>query len=477
MPKVQRKDIDTLNAVLTVTVGKEDYIPKFNEELKKVRNKAQIKGFRKGQTPVSFLKKMYGKSLMGEIVTDMLQKELSEALSDKATTFLGKPIPSEDHVRIDFNVNEPEDYEFRFDVGKAPDFEIIGADENARFEIFKVAVPEGKVEEQLLYARKRQGLRSEADDLIQEADLVTFDASELDGEAPKTDGWKTIFGVLVERIADEKVKQELLTKKKGDTIRFNIYELENAPSREYVKKYFLHFTETDIEEGTETGEMYEATIQTVNRLAPAELNQEFFDAYFGEGEVNSEEEARERIRKDITRKLDSKASVFLFREMRKRLVDLNRDVMPLPDDFLKRWIKATQPEEERKMLSNYERFADDLRWSLIKNKLADRFEITIEANDLQEAAFRSIIQYFGTYLPWKEMNTMVERMLQNEEQVNSLASGVVSDKVFLKLKETVQLEDIFITEEELNQKLKVLQEEDEKLTLHETSPHAGEEEE
>ena len=57
MPNVVREDIDNLNAVLKVQIGRNDYEPKFNNELKKLRNEATIKGFRKGKTPDQFPEK------------------------------------------------------------------------------------------------------------------------------------------------------------------------------------------------------------------------------------------------------------------------------------------------------------------------------------------------------------------------------------------------------------------------------------
>ena len=159
LPKVVREDIDNLNAVVTVTIGKEDYEPKFKKELNDIRKKASIKGFRKGKTPMSFLKKMYGKGLLSDIVTEMLQNELSELMANKEVTFLGRPIPASDQKPVNFDLGELEDYTFKFDLGKAPDFEVKGIDEKSGYDYFKVKVGDDKVDESVTMIQKRFGER------------------------------------------------------------------------------------------------------------------------------------------------------------------------------------------------------------------------------------------------------------------------------------------------------------------------------
>jgi trigger factor len=477
MPKVVREDIDSLNAVVKVTIEKDDYQPKFKEELKNIRHKASFKGFRKGKTPDSFIKKMYGKGLLGDIVTKMLQEELSSFMSDEKVNYVGQPLPTQGHATINFDVEDMEDYEFSFDIGIVPDFEIKGIEGFAEYDYYKVEVPEEKVEERLNYLRKRRGERIDAEDNVQEEDLITFDASELDGDNLKEDGWKTTFSILVERIADEAVKNELLGKKKGDKVRFNIYQLEKNAQPDYVKKYLLNFTQADIDEGAETGEAYEATIENVGRLQPAELNQEFFDQVFGEGEINSEEEARERIRNNQSNQFAGDADSLLYRDLRKKLLELNSPDMPLPDDFIKRWLKETRENEADSILNNYDDYANDMRWSLIKNKLFREYDFKLEQAEIEDMAKARVAGYFGGYANPELINNFLERIMQDQDQVNSLASEVLSNKLFYKLKDTVKLNEVKVSAEELEEKMKAMEAEIEAARAKTAPAIAAEEEE
>lgn len=448
MPKVVKEDIDALNKVLSVTIEKGDYEAKFNKELNKLKEKAAIRGFRKGKTPLSFLKKMYGKNLLGEIVTDMLQHEINEILQQDEMDIIGQPIPSEDYRHVNFDYNKLEDYIFKFDIGMAPEYELKGLDKSTEIEIFQVEMPASKVEERLDYIRKQKGERLETDEPIEENDMLQFSAVEMEGDAPKADGWKTVFSVLYDKIADGAVKEELKGKKKGDTIRFNIFEMEENVSEEHVKKYLLNFTEADIEEGTVTNEMYEGTLQSVTRLKLAELTQEVLDQVFGEGVVNGLEEAKAKLAENLAAPYSTRVNSILYQQMRDHLMALHREAMPLPEAFLKRWLVVSKEAEAERFINNFEVFSEDLRWNLLRNKLYKRYDFKVEENDIVQHAYDKVSGYFGGYYDQKMMEPIVQRMLENEESVNNLALEILTDRLFSTLKDTFTLKNVPISEED-----------------------------
>ena len=164
MSKVVREDVGNLSAVLTLTVGKEDYEPKLSAELNKHRKKAQLKGFRKGKTPMGFIKKMYGRAILADAINEMIQKELTKYISEEKIQILGQPLPSEDQAEYDFNINELIDYTFKFDIGFAPEFEVEGLSEDSKFERYAVDVKDELIEKDIEAAQKRFGERNSVDD-------------------------------------------------------------------------------------------------------------------------------------------------------------------------------------------------------------------------------------------------------------------------------------------------------------------------
>ena len=49
--QVTRKDVDALNAVITIAIDKADLTPKIDSVLTSYRKRADIPGFRKGNVP------------------------------------------------------------------------------------------------------------------------------------------------------------------------------------------------------------------------------------------------------------------------------------------------------------------------------------------------------------------------------------------------------------------------------------------
>jgi tetratricopeptide (TPR) repeat protein len=55
-----------------------------NAKIDELQPKMNIKGFRPGKVPAAHIKKMYGKSIMGDIVNDLVQETSDKALAEKA---------------------------------------------------------------------------------------------------------------------------------------------------------------------------------------------------------------------------------------------------------------------------------------------------------------------------------------------------------------------------------------------------------
>ena len=460
MPKVVREDLDNLNAVLTVTIEKPEYEPRFEEELKKYRNKASFKGFRKGKVPLSFLKKAYGQSVLAELVNSMLQEEILKFLREDETSYLGQPIPSDDQQQIDFDLKSLGDYEFKFDLGIAPEFEVQGLSPDSKFEQFEVTITDELVEQDLDIARRRLGERVSVDVVIEENDLVQLQARELEGDAPKEGGREATFSILVDRIADEKVKKEILTKKKGDELRFNIFKLETNETEEYAKRYLLHMTEEEIE-STPVGEQFVGTITEVSRIQPAELNQEFFDKHYGEGEITSEQEARDRIRDEIRQFYLRQSEGLLFRDFQEFLMEKNRPQLELPDAFMKRWLQWSDEQNTAELIDkDYENFADSLRWSLIRGKLARQFEIKVTTDEIRAGFAERIKTYMGgAFGDPMLLERTIDRLIQDEKQVESVVEDLTSYKLFERIKAEVSVTPKPIGNEEFQEVVRKVREE------------------
>src|SRR5690554_5117201 len=107
---ITRKDIDNLNAVLTVEIVKDDYSGNVDKMLSDYRKNANIPGFRKGHVPMGMVKKQYGKAVLVEEVNKLLQDALQKYLTEEKVNILGNPLPKNE-AEIDW---DSDDFSFEF---------------------------------------------------------------------------------------------------------------------------------------------------------------------------------------------------------------------------------------------------------------------------------------------------------------------------------------------------------------------------
>ncbi len=87
--KIELIETGHLASQLTIVLDPADYKDKFDTELREYRKKAHLKGFRKGKTPLSAIRKMYGKGVLAEVINTKLQDTLTEYITEKELNILG----------------------------------------------------------------------------------------------------------------------------------------------------------------------------------------------------------------------------------------------------------------------------------------------------------------------------------------------------------------------------------------------------
>ncbi len=443
--KINKTDIDTLNAQIEMIVEQDDYQAKFDSEVKKYRQKAQLKGFRKGKTPLSVVKKMYGQQVLAEAVNEQLQKGLFDYIDTNNINILGDPIPSEGQEMVDFDPMSLSDYTFKFDLGLAPEFDLVGASESDSYQQYKIGVTDSMIDDEMENARKRFGSQKEIEDNIEEKDIVTISAFELDDAGKrKKDGHESSFSLMVDMTEDE-VKKDLLSKKNGDKIEFDIYTIEKDRDEKYVKKYLLKI-EDDTDK--EVGSKFEGFIDDVKRAVPAELDQDFFDKYLGKDKATTEQEARDVVKSDLSDYFANQAKSLMYREILEALTEKNE--FSLPEDFLKRWLMfSSEKNTAENVEKDFEGFKKNLSWTLIKGKLAKEHDVKVEPDEIKANIEKQIYGYLGQYgMGGEYADQMVAKMMQDRNQVNKVYEEILADKVFAEVEKKINIDYKEITVDE-----------------------------
>lgn len=448
--KIDKNVIDNINQQVSITLEKSDYQEEFNKALKKEASQVQLKGFRKGKTPASVIKKMSGQRILIDLVNNKLQGALQEYMKEHDLKTLGQPIPAEDQDQhLDFDPNNLEDYTFKFDLGLAPDFEIGGKE--TTYDILDVNIDEETLQKEIDHIRSQMGKQEEVEDDIEEKDILTIEAEELDGTDTKENGWATTFTVIVNSLTDT-YQEALKGKKKGDTLEFDIYELEKDRKEDYVDKYLLNRGEED--KDVEIGRNFRGTVAKVMRLKKADFDQALWDKFFGEGEVSNEEEAKAKVEERIKSHFDEQAHNMMYKNIMDTMVDNTE--MELPREFLKRWLilnneKATAEDVEKEM----DAFLQNLKWTLIKNKLTEEKEIQVQAEEIRQSMQDKVAGYFRNYGMDPSMASgVLEQMMQNQEEVNKTYEEILAGKLFESLGKEVDRNEQSVSVEEFQEKVK-----------------------
>ncbi|MFS6554189.1 trigger factor family protein, partial [Parabacteroides distasonis] len=184
---------DKVNGVMTITIEKEDYAADVEKQLKDLRKKANMPGFRPGQVPMGMVKRMYGTQAKMDAVNKLLGDKLYEYVRENKIAMLGEPLPNANQVPVEIeNTDGP--YTFIFDIAVAPEFKAELTDKD-EIEYSEITVDDAMVDEQVEMFRTQLGHQ---DTTVQEynpetRDMLKGDLRELDAEGNTKDG-----GIVVE---------------------------------------------------------------------------------------------------------------------------------------------------------------------------------------------------------------------------------------------------------------------------------------
>ncbi len=120
--EVIEQTAEGLERKFTVKVPAAELSAKLDERLADIKGKVNLKGFRKGKAPLSFLKKMYGKGIMSEIVQEVINETSFKAFTDRDLKPATQPHPHF-HGDMDKVIEGDADLEYDVHAEILPEFE------------------------------------------------------------------------------------------------------------------------------------------------------------------------------------------------------------------------------------------------------------------------------------------------------------------------------------------------------------------
>ncbi|HBL76073.1 MAG: trigger factor [Bacteroidetes bacterium GWF2_42_66] len=447
---ITRENIGELNAIINVSIEKSDYEATVNDVLRDYRKKANMPGFRPGKVPAGLIKKMYGKAILVDEVNKLLSNNLSKYIVDEKLNILGDPLPNEEkQEEIDWDTAE--NFNFVFDIGIAPEIEV-KLDKRSKYPYYAITADSDTIQKQIDAYTGRFGENIPVE-TVEENDTIRGNFIQLDADGNELEGGIKAEKVViaVDLMKDNAVQNEFIGKKNDDVIVFD-------PVKTFESKHEVgHMLNISHEEAEKIEGNFKFTIIEILRFKKAELNEELFKKVLGDDtEVKTEEEFKASIKSDIEDSLKYSSDYKFAIDTRDMLVEKTK--MELPDDFLKRWLVATNKELTKEQIDNdYDHFIVDLKWQLIKDKLIKENEVVIKEEDLnamaKEMAKMQFRQYGMNNVPDEYLENYAGQILSKEEDKRRVFNKVQEDKLLDVIKSKVNVDIREVSQEEFNKLL------------------------
>ncbi len=455
MATVTRENIGLLNDKITVKVNKEDYLSSFEKSLKNYSKSANIPGFRKGMVPTGMIRKMHGQSVFTEEVLRSIEKELTQYMTSEKLEIFGQPLPLPENDARQIDLNNPVEYTFEFEVGLKPSFELVDLSQQHP-PLYKVQVTDEMVNEEVERLQLRHGKMTDPEEVTGDDNVLNVTFVETDGAGNEVaEGLRKDNSLLVKYFA-ESFRPQLIGKKNNDVVEVKLDEAFEGKEKSWVLE------DLGLSEEEAAQKQFNMHITKVGLVEKAGFEDSFYKAAFPNKDIQSEEDFRNTVKEEIASQFDHQAKHHLQHELYHIL--LEKTDIELPAEFLKRWIQFNGEKQKsaEEAEQEYPHFKNQLKWSLITDRIIRDENIDVQADELKEFAKNQLFSYmgmsnFGDDQQW--INDYVNKMMQDKKFFEDAYFRIQTDKVFQWAETKVQPEEKQVSVEEFNKVLQAHQHE------------------
>jgi trigger factor len=432
-----------VTGVLTLNIEKADYEANVKKGLQTAQKKVQMPGFRPGHVPAGMVKKMYGTQIKAEEVQKLISEKLYAYIQENNLDVLGEPIAHDDQVDIEKDDN----FVLHFDLGLSPEMNV-ELSSNDTVDYYDINVTEEMIDAQVKRMAQQAG-HPENVQTYEERDILRGILAQLDEDGQPVEG-----GIVVESASlmptyfkNDEQKALFNGAKVNDILVINpskAYEGNEAEVSSLLK--------VKKEEVAQYTGDFSFQVNEISRFVPAEINQEFFNAVFGEGAVEGEEAFRAKVKEGIQAQhvLDSDYKFLL--DLR-AYCEAKVGEVEFPNEVLKKVMLNNNKEKgEAYVEEHFEASINELKWHLIKEKLVKANDIKLEQADVKAAAVEAARMQFAQYgmnnVPVEYLENYAEEMLKNKQQAQSLIERSIETKLVAALKNVLNLNHKAVSAEE-----------------------------
>jgi trigger factor len=446
MATVARENIGLLNDKLTVKISKEDYLPSFEKKLKEYSKTANIPGFRKGMVPAGMIKKMYGAGIFSDEILRGVEKELYNYLNTEKPEIFAQPLPLQtDMSKMDFN--NPADYEFDFEIGLKPAFNIADTSK-AKLTRHTVKVTDAMLDEEISRMQIKAGKMTEPEVVDNEENVLNVLFTEVDEKANAIEGGIVKENSVLLKYFTPSLQKDLMGKKAGDSFVFQLNKTFEGDKLEMMLQD-LGFEKNDSEAAKK---FFKLDIVKLGLVEKRELDEEFFNEVFPGKNVKTAEELRSTLKEEMQQYWDAQSRNQLQDQLYHYLIDETN--MEFPASFLKRWLETggEEPKTPEQVETEFPTFTNQLKWTLISDRIITENKLEVSNEELRAYMKNEVMRYFGQMNMGEDMSWLdsyMDRMMKDEKQVDATYRRLITEKLFAFVENGVKAKEKEVTPEEL----------------------------
>ncbi|HMR18260.1 MAG TPA: trigger factor, partial [Sphingobacterium sp.] len=374
---ISHKKIDDVNANITVELAPEDYNPAVDKAIKDQAKKANLPGFRPGKVPTGHIRRTYGKAILFDEINRLVNEKISAYITETKLDVLGQPLPvdsdKDETYAWDFNDN----FKFNYEIGLAPEFEVPFTAQTEFIE-YDIKADDATLAERVKNLRRSYGKMTNPD-VSEEGDVLYADLKQ-----DKEGGIEKTSSIRTDLVEDAKIKKALIGLKKEDKVKIDVKKAFKVADLARL----LGIPEGVAKDLDVT--KFEITVQNINRLEESDLDQEFFDKLFPGGEVTTEEQFHTKVKEEVENLFKQNAAQKLRNDM--YTFGVESVDAKLPEEFLKRWLKATNPElKEEDLEEGFGGFLNNLKWTLVENRVITANNLEVKYDEVIDLAKERIV--------------------------------------------------------------------------------------
>ncbi len=453
MTQINETTNEGLKRELQVIVPKDELGTRFEQRLDEIKGQVQLKGFRKGKVPVAHLKKVYGQSLMAEVLQKAVEETSTDTLKERKERPAQQPkieLP-EDEAVIKAIMEGEADLPYTMSYEVLPDIKIA---DFSKIELEKlVAEVDDEAIDKALgeLAERATGFEADEARVAAKGDQLTIDfLGKIDGEAFEggtAEGSKIVLG---DSNFIPGFEDQLIGTKKDAKLVVKVTFPEDYQAKDLAGKA----AEFDVTVNEVAKSVVPAIDDDLAKMMGAEDLPKLREMVKSQIVSEYAQVTRNKLKRDLLDELE-KAHEF---ELPPSLVSSEFDAI---------WSQITQSMEEAKKTfedegktedgarEEYKKIADRrVRLGLVIGEIGEKHDIKVTKEELQRAVMEQTRRYPG------QEKFVYEYYEKNPGALSELRAPIFEDKVVDLILELAKIEEKKITIKDLLKTMEIDEDDD-----------------